>query len=318
VSEEERDVLVDGALTDAGQTQPPEGLVRSIMAEVSAEESRFTAWRRWRRAARGRRLTNFLAAGRVSSRHGGVVVRNKILWTVAGLGAVVLVSVFVFGYPPIGSGTEATIGVAQRYQGNQISAKDINVPDSDVQQFIQSETFDRLLKDKVTRNALVALFSNEVLAEAVSKRRMVEALALPAVRAAIANRAFQEAMQVEGVAAILADRQFAENVAKSGVADAIAKHKAMVEALGKGKAAEALLRREVVEALSMNQVAEALAMEGVSEALSRRGVLEALANASMAEAFGRSNFVEALEMEAMHKALSMNASRMAISAALAR
>ena len=318
MSEQDRDVLVDGALTDADQRQPPEGLVRSIMAEVAAEESKFTAWRRWRRAARGRRLTNFLAAGRVSSRHGGVVVRNKILWTVTGLAAVVLVSVFVFGYPPMGSGTEATIGVAQRYQGNQISAKDINVPDSDVQQFIQSETFDRLLKDKVTRNALAALFSNEQLADAVSKRKMVEALALPAVRAAIANRAFQEAMQVEGVAAILADELFAENVAKSGVADALAKYKATAEALGRTKAVEALLRRDVVEALTRNRVAEALAMEGVSEALSRSVVLEALAEANMAEAFGRSHFMEALEMEAMHKALSMNASRMAISAALRR
>ena len=68
-----------------------------------------------------------------------------------------IVSFFVFGFPPIDGGTEGTIGAANRYQGSQISMKDVKVPNSAVQTFIQGDVFDRLMKDSKTRAALVTM-----------------------------------------------------------------------------------------------------------------------------------------------------------------
>ncbi len=67
VNEQDREDFVDEALDRLGRTAPPADLVDSVMAEVSAAESQMTAWRRWRRALQGRRLTNFVAGARVSS-----------------------------------------------------------------------------------------------------------------------------------------------------------------------------------------------------------------------------------------------------------
>jgi len=326
VNEQDRDDVVDEALDRLSRTAPPADLVDSVMAEVSAAESQMTAWRRWRRALQGRRLTNFLAGARVGSSqrqfgrsavHGGVVVRNKILWAVTGFAAAALVSVFVLGYPPIGRGTEATIGVAQRYQGSQISAKDINVPDSEVQQFVQSEQFDRLLKDSVTRNALKELFGNEAMATAIASPNVAEAMASPAVREALLSRQGREAIAMPGVAEFLGGARFAENVAKVGVAEALSKEY-VFQALGKTAAAEALINRSVVEALAKEGVFQAIGKAGVINALVYRNVAEAMVRSGMLEAFAKAEFAAAINASAMHTALNNAAFRSAISSALAR
>jgi hypothetical protein len=51
------------------------------------------------------------------------------------------------GLPPVDKGVEGTIGAAKRYQAQQISDKDVVLGDTSAQQFIQSDTFVRLLKD---------------------------------------------------------------------------------------------------------------------------------------------------------------------------
>jgi hypothetical protein len=60
----------------------------------------------------------------------------------------------VIGYPPSESGTEGTIGAAQRYQAPQISNADVKVTDAQLQAFLQSDAFERLKKDKAARAAL--------------------------------------------------------------------------------------------------------------------------------------------------------------------
>ncbi len=106
--------------------------------------------------------------------------------------------------------------MAQRYQGTQISVKDIKVPDSEVQQFIQSEQFDRLVKDSVTRNALRDLFENEALFRALTQQGVAEAAAKPGVVEALTKGSLHEALKVAGVAALLAEPMFADNVARYG------------------------------------------------------------------------------------------------------
>ena len=78
---------------------------------------------------------------------------KKTMIGLAAAAAVVLVTFSITGYPPIGRGTEGTIGQANRYQAPQpqMSASDVKLGDTAVQEFLQSDVFDRLLKDENAR-----------------------------------------------------------------------------------------------------------------------------------------------------------------------
>ncbi|MDQ1680373.1 MAG: hypothetical protein QOI42_1232, partial [Frankiaceae bacterium] len=104
---------------------PPPGFVAAVMRRIHGAQAGLSIWRRWRRAARA---TNLLAAAGVDPASIEIVAENRrnavtgehmmkrIVWGVAALGAMAIVSAVWFGYPPIGGGTEGTVGGAQRYQ----------------------------------------------------------------------------------------------------------------------------------------------------------------------------------------------------------
>ena len=314
-----KDDPVERALGDVPRPNPPAGLAESVMKRVAAVEAGFSAWRRWRRSAKARRMTNFQPGHRVGSdqtkledsngwtgeqfaARGGVIVRTKILWGVTGVAAAAIVSIFVFGYPPIGnSGTEGSIGQAQRYQGATLSAKDISVPDTDVQQFIQSDTFDRLLKDSTARAALMAMFKDQQLAMALSRpqvrelaadRAALEALGRPAVLALFANGAAREALAAPAVAALLPSmRPYMENAA-------------FAEALALPGIAEALSRPATREALAQGNMAALREDKALSAFVSRPAVANALQNAQVSMALANPALVRLLAMPAMQNALA--------------
>ena len=71
-----------------------------------------------------------------------------------GLAAAATITFAVFamkGFPPAGYGTEGTIGAAKKYQAQQLADKDVVLGDAAVQEFLQSDTFDRLMKDPNAR-----------------------------------------------------------------------------------------------------------------------------------------------------------------------
>jgi len=65
----------------------------------------------------------------------------------AGIGYVALT-----GYPPSDPAAAGTVGAAQRYQAPQVATDDVKVVDPQIQEFLQSETFDRISKDKVLQS----------------------------------------------------------------------------------------------------------------------------------------------------------------------
>ena len=85
---------------------------------------------------------------------GGKVMGRKIMYGLAAAAAVVLVMFATTGFPPIGRGTEGTIDGARRYQAAQLSDKDVVLGDQAAQEFLQSDVFDRLMKDDTARKAL--------------------------------------------------------------------------------------------------------------------------------------------------------------------
>lgn len=79
---------------------------------------------------------------------------KKAMWGLAAAAAALLAVFTVIGFPSANRGTEATIGAAQKYQAPQLAAGDVKVGDASAQEFLQSETFDRLLKDPQARSIL--------------------------------------------------------------------------------------------------------------------------------------------------------------------
>ena len=63
--------------------------------------------------------------------------------------AVLAILYFVIGgFPPKQEGTEATIGVAERHQTEQIQASDVVLEDAEFQEFLQSDVVQRLIENK--------------------------------------------------------------------------------------------------------------------------------------------------------------------------
>lgn len=274
---------LDKALDDAGQANPPADLTPDIMREVSAAAGRLTAWQKFRRARRARQVTNFLTAQRVD-RHvrgrdavqRGVVMGKKLLWSVAGVAAILVVSLLVFGYPPVGPGTEGTSGGAQRYVGKQLSAKDVKVADTEVQQFIQSDTFDRLIRNDVTRKALVKAFSDPALGAALRNPKLIAALQDEDVREVLANPLTAKA---------LSNAEFRKHFADLELAKTLAGEPEIFASLATLELQSAIKNKHLLDALELTDVEEVLANEAVATLLKNPLLAEALADERAADLF---------------------------------
>src|SRR6185369_11698722 len=126
---------VERLLDELGPAEPPAGFTAGVMARLAQ--------------------TPASAHGRVVSFNGkGITMIRKVMW---GLAAAATIAFAVFatkGFPPVGNGTEGTIGAAKKYQTQQLADKDVVLGDAAVQEFLQSDVFDRLVKDPNARALL--------------------------------------------------------------------------------------------------------------------------------------------------------------------
>ena len=74
-------------------------------------------------------------------------------WMFIGGGVIVAAGLVVFfqNYPPSQKDAEGTIGGAQRYHSTQITGTDVKVDETELTTWIQSDTFDRIVKDPQAR-----------------------------------------------------------------------------------------------------------------------------------------------------------------------
>jgi len=200
------------AIEDLGQADPPADLVKGVMQAVST----------------GR--TNG-----VSSTEGGMGMARKVMMGLAAAAAVVLGVFAVTGYPPIGRGTEGSIDAAKRYQSQQLAAKDVVLGDTAVQEFLQSDVFDRLMRDDAARK----LLSNARYREAFAQIGVVKALSDDSVSLALKN---QELLDLFGDSAVLAAFE----------------HAAFREMLGNVRLVNAVADENVTRALAVDEFALAL------------------------------------------------------------
>ena len=123
-------------LTELGPAEPPDGFTKQVMGQISLEADR-------RRAQV------------IPFSKGGLMIR-KAMWGLAAAAAIVLAVYSITGFPPVGRGTEGTIGAAQKHQTPQIADKDVKLGDQAAQEFLQSDAFEQLAQKRSSGRSYAA------------------------------------------------------------------------------------------------------------------------------------------------------------------
>jgi hypothetical protein len=192
-------------LDDLGPAEAPADLMPNVMHHVRAQRTG-----RWRR-------------GRVNG--GGAGMARKVMYGLAAAAAVVLAVYALTGFPPIGGGTEGTIGQAKRYQAAQpqIAEKDVALGDTAAQAFLQSDVFDRLIKNEAARKllsngALRDALLDPALAQALSGQALAQALAAPALSRLFTDAGLSRELLDPALVRALNDAEFARELTNPGLA----------------------------------------------------------------------------------------------------
>jgi hypothetical protein len=88
-------------------------------------------------------------------------------WVFVGVGVVAAAALVVFfqNYPPQSKDAAGAIGAAQRYHSTQITGVDVKVSQDELTTWIQSDTFDRIVRDPQARKlfadaAVISMFND--------------------------------------------------------------------------------------------------------------------------------------------------------------
>lgn len=95
-------------------------------------------------------------------------------WMFIGSGVIVAGALVVLfqNYPPQPKDAAGAIGAAQRYHEPQITGADVKVSQDELTTWIQSETFDRIVKDPQARKLFTDAAVADVLSDAGMKRQI--------------------------------------------------------------------------------------------------------------------------------------------------
>jgi hypothetical protein len=321
---QERDRRLDTLLDDLGAEEPPADFAERTMAAI-------------RGSGTGARLMFWT---------GGIEMRKRLMWGLAAAAAIVLAYFAVNGFPKVDQGSEATIGAAKRYQAGQIDSKDVVLGDQSVQQFMQSDVFDRLVKDPAAVRALSdagirAQIADASILRAISDPELVAwlktyasgaqnilamscdscqaALESAEVRAALKNELFARYVQDAGFIAALQDANIAAALARHDLEAALANVR-LQAALKAPDISAALQNKEFLAAIRNAQFVSAIRDQGLYRAIQAPGLMLALSNAKLAAAIQSEAFQMAVRVSEFKAALQAQsfASAMQVSASQIR
>lgn len=293
-----------GIVEELGSATPPADLSRAVANIV------------WNRTSTG--------GPRGRNIEGGAFMARKVLIGLAAAAAVVLVTFAIVGYPPVGKETQGTVGQAQRYQAAQpqLAAKDVKLGDTAAQQFMQTDVFDRLIKDEsarkllsdatvreaLTNQALVAGLRDQAAAQLLSDAAVAQLLSNDSVARVLSNDAVAHALTSEASAQALIAAAKAQAVAADGVARAAAADSEMAAAFRDPAVAAALRDQAMVAALRSEAVAQALRSDALIRGLRVDAVRQAL-NAYALASLRADALRQALRSGALGAALKSEAKR---------
>jgi hypothetical protein len=249
----ELQALVD-ALNLLGPVDPPARVMRAVVDHLSQVAP----------------ATGAVHESQTSS-IGGVLMRTKVLWGMAAAAAIILGIFAVKGFPPDMSGTEGAIGAAKRYQAGQIEASDVKLGDQTAQEFLQSDLFDKLMKDDAVRKALSdpalgKALADPALGKALTNADFLTALTNADFRAALTNADFRTALADQAMGRALADNGLGKALADPAVSRALS-DPAVRLALSNSSLSKALTDPALGAALKSADLQQALKFNGLSAAL---------------------------------------------------
>src|SRR5512143_3163206 len=143
-------------LDAAERADPPPGLASAVMEAVRAHGGPGRQLPDGWRVFKGKDA--FFRSPRLrrhDSVSGGIMsTSKKVLLGVAAVAVIAIGYFAIKGYPPVGDGAAGTVGAAKKYQAEQIATKDVVLENSEIQAFMQSEVFQKLLNDRASRKLL--------------------------------------------------------------------------------------------------------------------------------------------------------------------
>jgi hypothetical protein len=266
---------------------------------------------------------------------------KKILLGTAAFGAVVIVAAWFMGFPPANDGTEATVGAATRYQGAQMTSKDVKLGSTDVQTFIQSDVFAKLVRNPDTRAVLKRLGSDAAFRETLFSKATLDAMQNQDMQAAIKGSdievlfgqpAFLDALTVPAFAdaagkpaflVVLTQPAFADLMRKAGKGQqdyltvpglltamkdpAVAlvfADKASLDAMHAPAFLESLREPTMIAALNQTAFAEMLSKPALVSMMTEPSFISTMRGPAMLSAFRNETFLSALNNEVFLSALS--------------
>src|SRR5688500_11658253 len=240
VRPEHEDQQLTELIESLGPADAPPDLVDAVLARIAPQT----------RTAAAQPVVHQLARRSIPKR--GVTVNKKMIFALAAAAVVVLAVIAYTSRPPATTGTEATIGTAQRAQAPQIAASDVQLGDTEAQEFFQSEVFDDLINDENTRTLLQDTSLRNILAEAD-------------VREALRDVAVREALRGGALKSMLAEHDLSRGL------DA-----AYAKKIDDANARLALSNARVVGALKNSDVRLLFARSSFGGIISRQAVAKAV------------------------------------------
>ena len=174
MTDHQSDRQLSQMLDELGPADPPADFTRNVMGRI-----------------RNNHVT--IHRNHSLSNRKGTAMTRKAMWGLAAAAAILLAVFVVRGFPPAGEGTESTIGAAQRYQAPQIADSDVVLGDAAVQEFIQSDTFERAINDPDVRALLADARGRAALQDRDLRGALLEADSRAALTNADLHRLFSNA-----------------------------------------------------------------------------------------------------------------------------
>ncbi len=277
----DQDQQLDAMLETLGGAEPPAGFANSVMNKVSQTQI-------------GDTHDTLLAKSKVVGFSNGgfaMTVTKKAMWGLAAAAAIIL-AVFVArgGFPPVDR-TEGAIGAAKKYQAPQIAANDVTTGDASVQEFLQSEEFDRLLKDPEA----LSLMRDATVREMLANRAFADAIRDSDVRRELQSGLFN---QIFGNAQA---RDVLRNAMNANI-QANARDASINASLHNIQAVDA--RNALTRAVSDAKLWQAISNPDLQRIMDNRNLRDTLARADVKVALNNATFLHALNRASFNMAIN--------------
>jgi hypothetical protein len=289
MTNDDQDRQLDAMLETLGGEEPPAGFANSVMNKVSQTQI-------------GDTHDTLLAHSKIIPiRNGGIVMTatKKAMWGLAAAAAVIL-AVFVArgGFPTVDR-TEGAIGAAKKYQAPQIAANDIKTGDASVQEFLQSDEFDRLLKDPQA----LSLMRDATVRQALSQEGFADAIRQDVVRSGIQSGLFSQVFNDAAARAALEDALQSNIHANTRSASFEASLRSIQSADARAAVLRMLDDANLRQAVSNHDLRQVMGEANIRQTLARADVRAALSNDAFLHALARQNFNAAVRSKAFEAAV---------------